>query len=105
MQFHKVWTNVGNGYKPFTGVFEAPRSGLYHFSSVLMSGDTAVNLRLFVNSSVKSTIYIPGKYGTNSFDIFLRLKKGDDVLIRSAGRCIINSSGSNYITFSGYIIN
>ncbi|XP_071152278.1 complement C1q subcomponent subunit B-like, partial [Mytilus edulis] len=37
LKFDKVWTNNGNHYDPNTGIFQAPREGLYHniyYSSV-----------------------------------------------------------------------
>ncbi|CAC5358875.1 unnamed protein product [Mytilus coruscus] len=104
VHFDKVWTNIGNGYNPNTGIFTAPRTGLYHFTSVVMSGHNSIILRLFLNDSIKSMIYVFDEYDTSSFDVLLSLEKSDTILIKSNGNYIVNSSGVNYISFSGYII-
>ncbi|CAG2198865.1 C1QL [Mytilus edulis] len=46
--FNKVWTNVGNGYQASTGIFTAPREGLYHFTAVLMSTSGGSFFRDFI---------------------------------------------------------
>ncbi|CAC5358880.1 unnamed protein product [Mytilus coruscus] len=104
VHFDKVWTNIGNGYNPTTGIFTAPRSGLYHFTSVLMSENYSINLRLFLNDSIKSTMYIHTKYDTGSFDVLLSLKKKDTVSIKGTGTSTVHSSGGTYMSFSGYTI-
>lgn len=104
VKFDKVWTNIGNGYNPNTGIFTAPRSGLYHFTSVRMSENNSINLRLFLNNSMKSTVYIKTRYETGSFDVLLSLEKRDTVSIKSSGTLTLHSSSGIYISFSGYTI-
>ncbi|CAC5381916.1 unnamed protein product [Mytilus coruscus] len=104
VNFDKVWTNIGNGYNPNIGIFIAPRSGLYHFTSVVMSESKALYLRLFHNGAKISSSYMDGGFKTGLFDVLLSLEKRDTVSIKSTGTYTVHSSGGNYISFSGYII-
>ncbi|VDI47332.1 Hypothetical predicted protein [Mytilus galloprovincialis] len=37
VKFYKVWTHNGNHYNPSSGICQAPREGLYHASTTVMS--------------------------------------------------------------------
>ncbi|VDH99191.1 Hypothetical predicted protein [Mytilus galloprovincialis] len=104
VHFDKLWTNIGNGYNPNTGIFTAPRSGLYHFTSVVVSGSETLYLRLFHNDTIEVSSLIRIQYDTGSFDVLLSLVKRDAVSIKSSGSYEIFSNSNNYISFSGYII-
>ncbi|XP_076079221.1 complement C1q-like protein 3 [Mytilus galloprovincialis] len=104
--FDGIWTNVGNGYKPSTGIFKAPHPGLYQFTAVLMSNNGVVmNVYLCRNRLRIATSYLTGDgYNTGTFDVVLTLQKGDKVHIKSSTSESIYSDSSKYITFSGYRI-
>ncbi|VDI64750.1 Hypothetical predicted protein [Mytilus galloprovincialis] len=106
--FDGVWTNVGNGYEPSTGIFNAPHPGLHHFTAVLMSDyEKDLSLDLTLNGLRMTRNYLHGDgYKTGTFDVVLNLQKGDKVHIESSSgyTCTIYSNSVKYITFSGYRI-
>ncbi|CAG2240733.1 unnamed protein product [Mytilus edulis] len=104
--FNQVWTNVGNGYQPRTGIFIAPHEGLYHFSAVVMSTNSAqLFLKMYHNKIATSGSDILGDgYKTGSFDVVLYLQERDEVYIASTGGYTIYSDSDKYITFSGHSI-
>ncbi|CAC5395885.1 unnamed protein product [Mytilus coruscus] len=105
--FDGVWTNVGNGYEPSTGIFKAPHPGLYHLTAVVCS-NKGRNLDVYIyhNNLWKSRRYLSGdgyKFGT--FDVVFNLEKGDTVHISSGQtQTIYYSSQFRTIVFSGYRI-
>ncbi|XP_071135085.1 uncharacterized protein [Mytilus edulis] len=104
--FDRVWSNVGNGYEPSTGIFTAPHSGLYHLTAVFMStnGDV-LNLDLCQNELKMTKSYLNGDgHKTGTFDVVFNLQKGDTVYIHSNRSQTIFSNTDKYITFSGYRI-
>ncbi|CAC5425708.1 C1QL [Mytilus coruscus] len=81
--FDQIWTNVGNGYEPSTGVFSAPHAGVYHFTAVVMStNNNALYLTLYHNTVRTSSSFINGDgHKTGTFDVVFNLQKGDKVYI------------------------
>ncbi|CAC5365377.1 unnamed protein product [Mytilus coruscus] len=83
VKFENVRTNIGNGYNPSTGIFTAPRQGVYHITAVVMS-DHDKNLYLREKHNKK---YTAGSLATGdgsktgTFDIVLNLQKGDKVSV------------------------
>ncbi|XP_071135066.1 uncharacterized protein [Mytilus edulis] len=104
--FNQVWTNVGNGYNPSTGIFTAPNACLYHITAVVMSahGDD-LYLRLYHNGLAMSGSYNDGDgYKTGTFDLVLNLQKGDKVYIAAKHIDKIYSDVNTYVTFSGHSV-
>ncbi|XP_063404334.1 uncharacterized protein LOC134687808 [Mytilus trossulus] len=108
--FDKVWTNVGNGYDPITGVFTAPRAGLYHITGLILSNtDGSFYSRLYHNKVVASGSYITGDgYKTGTFDVVFSLQKGDEVYIAGYHGTyysdMIYSDSEIHVTFSGHSV-
>jgi hypothetical protein len=78
--FDSIVTNIGNGYNNYQGVFTAPISGLYLFTTSLMSNH---NMEFWVNFVVNRTIIArlnergtDGRHGSGSQTIILSLNKG-----------------------------
>ncbi|XP_062588325.1 complement C1q-like protein 3 [Saccostrea cucullata] len=117
-----VVTNKGNGYSKKTGVFTAPRSGVYAFSWTLVAagrhvagtkgafGETATHI--LQNDVIKGTLHADtekyGDAGTSTGFVILNLEKDDDIKISSASW---NGQGSAYSnenygrwSFSGFKI-
>jgi hypothetical protein len=109
VKFDKVWTNIGNGYDSSSGVFTAPRGGVYQFScSAMTASDKTLRLHLMKNDQRTVSLY-PGQsgYNTGTLSMVLELKKGDRVYIKQGGRgkSLYSESGSNFCMFSGYFIS
>ncbi|VDI11041.1 Hypothetical predicted protein [Mytilus galloprovincialis] len=104
--FDGLWTNVGNGYEPSTGVFTAPYPGLYHLTAVVVSTHgNSLGLYLCHNGLRMTRSYLSGDgYKTGTFDVVFNLQKGDTVHIDGDGGHPIFSTSSKYVTFSGYRI-
>ncbi|XP_063404332.1 uncharacterized protein LOC134687806 [Mytilus trossulus] len=106
VKFDKVWTNVGNGYDPNTGIFTAPRAGLYHITAVILS-QSGANFypKLYHNKVQVSGSYITGDGDkTGTFDAVFSLQKADEVYIVGHSTYTIYSDGFAHATFSGHII-
>ena len=110
VKFDKVWTNIGNGYDSSSGVFTAPRGGVYQFScsAMTLSGKT-LRLHLMKNDQRTVSLY-PGTSGHNmgTLNMVLELKKGDRVYIKHLGsgsNSLYSEAGYNYSMFSGYFIS
>ncbi|XP_076079018.1 complement C1q tumor necrosis factor-related protein 3-like [Mytilus galloprovincialis] len=104
--FDKIWTNVGNGYQPSTGIFTAPRAGLYHLSAVAMSRNgNQLYVRLLHNGQSKSGSWVTGDgRKTGILNAVLSIQKGDEICIVAGNSETIYSDGNAYINFSGYTI-
>ncbi|CAC5365379.1 C1QL [Mytilus coruscus] len=107
IKFENVWTNIGNGYDPSTGIFTAPRQGVYHMSAVVMSKNKwELYLHLKHNNEYTAGSYITGDgYKTGTFDVVFSLQKGDKVSVGSkANSFTVFSNSDQYTTFSGHLI-
>lgn len=105
-KFDNVWTNIGNGYNPSTGVFTAPLPGVYHFSVVGLSVNSRnLYLKLVHNSDFTSQNFVSGDgYKTGMIDVVFNLQRGDTVSVRGIGGYDMYSDGTIHSTYSGYLI-
>lgn len=107
IKFDKVFTNIGKGYNPSTGIFTAPVAGVYQFSSVVMS-DKGQHLvaSLFHNATRVSSVHIKTHNNqTGALGMVLNLKKGDEIAVKPARSYTIYSDSMNYCSFSGFVIS
>ena len=79
VKFEDVKVNRGQGYNPSTGVFTAPRKGLYHISCVILGGDGhAVHYQLNKNDALYTKGYsTKGAYTSSTLNVIVEMKKGD----------------------------
>ncbi|CAG2254789.1 NOA1 [Mytilus edulis] len=83
MKFDKVWTNIGSGYDPNTGVFTAPEAGVYQFACTIMRYTEDVGAFLFRNE-MKTVAIWPSNYNNldmGTLNVVLQLQKADRVPI------------------------
>ncbi|CAC5419139.1 unnamed protein product [Mytilus coruscus] len=108
VKFDKVWTNVNNDYDSSTGIYTAPKPGVFQFSCTVMTPSSKIlNVFLWKNDTKTVALY-PGQTGYNmgTQNIVLELKKGDKVYIKQwgGGKEIYSGSVYNFSMFSGYLI-
>ena len=109
-KFDKVWTNIGNGYDASSGIFTAPRGGVYQFScSAMTNSGKTLRLHLMKNDQQTVSLY-PGQTGHNmgTLSMVLELKKGDRVYMKhcdTSETSLYSEPGSNFCMFSGYFIS
>ncbi|XP_052101290.1 multimerin-2-like [Mytilus californianus] len=109
VKFDKVWTNVQKHYDPITGVYTAPKPGVYQFSCTVMTSSNGV-LRVFLwKNNAKTVAVYPGQigYNTGTLNMVLELNKGDKIYIKQGGseeKSIYSESHSNFSLFSGFLI-
>ncbi|XP_074518292.1 complement C1q tumor necrosis factor-related protein 6-like [Halichoeres trimaculatus] len=103
--YRKVITNIGNAYNTATGIFAAPRAGVYYFNFfVHAGGEQRVFLHLMKNNEVIVDIH---DHQTNQDTadnggkaVFLQLQQGDQVYVRMVANTHV--WGGDYgTTFSG----
>jgi hypothetical protein len=106
VKFDKIRFNRGQCYNPSTGVFTAPRKGLYHFScAIIANASHQVHYQLNKNDAV----YIKGYsnksgYATSTINDVIEMKKGDRVYIKHRSSNYEEINGHYHSTFSGYFI-
>ena len=107
VKFDNVYLNREGGYDPKTGIFTAPRAGLYQISATVMSANgKELVLHIVKNKQVLLYLYGARLHGsTETANPVLGLKLGDKVFVRncSSGPQLIN--GNHYSYFSGYFIS
>ncbi|XP_078319056.1 complement C1q tumor necrosis factor-related protein 3-like [Crassostrea virginica] len=109
--FPHIITNVGGGYNGNTGVFTAPRDGVYVFFCKITSYSDPSDMyyEFILNGSAKTQNLVYGRtanpYRTSSNSIVLQLTHGDRVWIKmyQGGKHWSSGAGGDQ-TFSGYLL-
>ncbi|XP_021376605.1 uncharacterized protein LOC110465232 isoform X2 [Mizuhopecten yessoensis] len=109
LKFDHVYTNIGQGYEPRDGHFNAPVAGLYLLSATILSAGTTTDDMLL--EFVKNGVNVGQVYATRSLNegsrvIVLSLDVGDMVWVRHmTGDPGTVANGSHYSSFSGVLIS
>ena len=106
--FDKVITDIGDAYNSHGGLFIAPVSGIYVFSTSIMSyRNTNSHFAFKRNDNIVTRMYYDGAslgaYDTTSVTIILQLNKGDDVAVVNLD-LDTDIHGFYYSTFSGFLL-
>lgn len=111
--YKHVFINLGGGYNPNTGIFIAPRSGVYSLALTVYSdagspGNTlAACAGLLVNGELKAgprERNMQDQEDSASIVFALHLKAGDKVAVNLPIGCFLCDNSSHYNTFSGFLL-
>ncbi|XP_063397316.1 complement C1q tumor necrosis factor-related protein 4-like [Mytilus trossulus] len=101
--FDKIWLNMGEVYSQDTGVFTAPKTGLYSISTTVMAyHNSYLHCNLWKNNE-KVVLAFGNDLSTGTLNVVMALKLNDTVYVK-------HHTGSERIygdqrsTFSGYLI-
>ena len=106
VKFEDVRVNRGEGYNPSTGVFTAPRKGLYHVSCLILGNNGHdVTYQLNKNDALFTAGYsTKGAYTSSTLSVIVEMKKGDRVFIKHRTSGSQQITGNHHSTFSGYFL-
>uniref|UniRef100_A0A4W6FPK9 Cerebellin 17 n=1 Tax=Lates calcarifer TaxID=8187 RepID=A0A4W6FPK9_LATCA len=105
--YSRVFTNIGEGYNPVTGIFTAPVKGVYYFRFTAFNNKSgewmAVNLyhnckRILHNSELSSG------HTTIANALILQLEQGGMVSMRLEKNCGLYDDTNSLNTFSGFLL-
>ncbi|KAM3616677.1 uncharacterized protein V6R79_021583 [Siganus canaliculatus] len=108
--YQHLFINIGGGYNQQTGIFTAPRSGVYSLSVTVytarrVTGKTCASL--LVNGNVVSTVMeknIQDPEDSSTIVATVELKAQDQVAVSLlAGRAVCDQN-SHYNTFTGFLL-
>ncbi|XP_063416215.1 complement C1q-like protein 3 [Mytilus trossulus] len=106
LKFDDVRINIVNGYDSTTGVFTAPRNGIYQFNCLLRAkGSNEVHFQLNKNDALYTWGYVSkGHYNSQTISSVIKLMKMDRVYIKHRNSVNETVSGDNSSTFSGILL-
>ncbi|XP_071166059.1 heavy metal-binding protein HIP-like [Mytilus edulis] len=107
VKFNDVKINIGGGYDSSTGIFTAPRSGIYIISCTIMaSGSSEVQFQLNKNDQLYTNGYATKSgYAAQTINSLVDLRKGDKMYIKHRTGASQPVYGEHFSTFSGYLLS
>nr|KAG5689363.1 hypothetical protein BaRGS_019737 [Batillaria attramentaria] len=107
LKFDNVITNLGDGYKPLTGVFTAPVAGLYVFSLTAMAtnGRDPAELAIVMQGTDLARTWGAGKHDIedqSTKTVSAYLDEGDQVWV--AQRRGDGIRGDWWTSFTGFLV-
>ncbi|XP_045183816.2 complement C1q-like protein 4 [Mercenaria mercenaria] len=109
--FNNVFTNVGNGYNPYSGHFTAPVRGVYAFFLVITNiPGYSCSVQLLRNGQFIGSLLAHSKenrnFLTSTLAVTAKLKKGDRVWVQNAYGFspVEKMDGNNWSMFSGHLV-
>ncbi|XP_053382349.1 uncharacterized protein LOC123562254 [Mercenaria mercenaria] len=106
-------TDLGTGYNNATGVYTAPRHGIYMISCSLLAdhgshSNPMLHASIMVDGRPKANVFAFSESGTHrdqgANTIFVNLKQGSRVWVQAIDSSQAIVGGEKYSTFSGYLL-
>ena len=106
VKFEDVRVNRGQGYNPSTGVFTAPRKGLYLIACLIMGNyGYQVHYQLNKNDALYTYGYSnKGGHATSTISSLVEMEKGDRMFLKHRSSDFEQVHGNHHSTFSGYFL-
>ncbi|CAC5378293.1 C1QL [Mytilus coruscus] len=108
LKFNQVKTNIGGGYDVVTGVFIAPKSGTYHFTSVVYTngkGDAVVQLNKNKDLLVKGYSVGTTHAESHTMNAIVALQRDDHIYVQHRGVSSDAVLGESHSSYSGFLIS
>jgi len=106
--FDHVEINEGNGYHSDHGLFIAPVSGIYMFTCTLLRPPSPKYLHALIVHSGREVVRVYASAGSTwdqgSHTVFIQVNAGEEVWVTNADYDNEVVTGSNYSSFSGYLM-
>lgn len=109
--YEHEYLNWGNGYNNNTGMFTAPRSGVYSFAVTIYSTNstghtenTCANLQVNNVTTELLEKFSGDPEDSNTVVIAAQLGAGDQVAVNLRQGCIICDNENHYNTFTGFLV-
>ena len=105
--FNDVLLNVGSAYHSGHGIFVAPVPGVYFFTmSLLALGTTPHHAKLVKDGHelARADFNDADHFDDSSQAVIVQLEKGNFVAVQNANYSGMLYAGSNYSTFSGFLL-
>jgi len=107
IRFDHIITNIGNAYSHQTGIFRAPVSGVYVFSTETMAHGHMINFELMQNGHIVDGTVATGSLISTSSMWPLAVNKGDELWVRSLkiGNSLGVVHGYCNSAFAGFLLH
>ncbi|XP_062375617.1 caprin-2-like [Sardina pilchardus] len=107
--YKHIFTNVGDGYNPNTGVFTAPIRGVYHFLVYAHGlGHASIPTGLSLHKNEEHVVIAYSHQRSLRVDTSngasLLLEVGDVVYVKLWPNCLVHDSYNHHTTFSGHLL-
>ena len=107
--FEHVFTNFGNHFDTYTGVYTSPVSGAYYFSFNIHMASTHKNpyVKLMLNGKMQVSVHdydFRDAFDSTSNSCILEMQAGDQVWLQLDADNEVSSNSNRYTTFSGYLL-
>ncbi|XP_068435316.1 complement C1q-like protein 2 [Clinocottus analis] len=110
LKYKKVFSNIGNGYNPSTGIFTAIVSGTYFFRfSMFNNLNSTPNSVVSLMKNAERLVSVWDTSGSDGNDmgsnaVVIALQVGDNVYVDLQANRRVYDDGMNYNSFSGFLL-
>ncbi|XP_052806049.1 cerebellin-3-like [Mya arenaria] len=106
VKFEKVLLNEGYGYRAHNGIFCAPRTGVYVFTSSLLHQGEGITVHFAIvhEGRLMAGFHANAEWEQFSQTVIIRVRRGETVSVRNLRGNNPTIYGDEFSTFSGYLL-